>query len=325
MSRILETVQVTNDSSPALRVTAASRRIDGRLVLDGVTLIVARGRSVALLGPNGAGKSSLLRAIAGRLRLDAGEVTVTDAGPADARRRGLIGIVPQDIALYDHLTVRENLEVLGRLAGVPARALNTRVEAALEWAGLRERAGTRVTTLSGGMRRRVNVVAGTLHEPRLLLLDEPTVGVDVDARTRLHEMLRELCRRGMGLLIATHDADEAAALCDEVALLHRGRVLVHDTVPAVIVRAFPNGREVSLTLEAPVPAAACRLLAQLGFTVDAGGAWIGRTAGAFDDVVPVVHQIHAAGARIVETRVAEPSLRAAVATLLTDGREEAAA
>ena len=165
---------------PALSVSDAARRIDARQLLSGASLTVAPGSIVGLLGPNGAGKTSLLRAVAGRLRLDRGDIRIAGLETAAARRQGRLGVVPQDIALYPHMTVRENLGALGRLAGVPGRELPARVDEGLAWARLEDRAGAIVTTLSGGMRRRVNLVAGTLHHPALLLLDEPTVGVDVE-------------------------------------------------------------------------------------------------------------------------------------------------
>ncbi len=315
---------MTDSVTPALRVSDAQRRLDGRAVLAGATLHVPRGRCVGLLGPNGAGKSSLLRAIVGRLRLDAGEVRIGTATPAEARRQGRIGLVPQDIALYEHLSVRENLEVLGRLAGVPAGTLAARVDAGLEWAGLADRAGARVTTLSGGMRRRVNLVAAVLHQPELLLLDEPTVGVDIDARARLHDMLHALRGRGTGLLIATHDADEAATLCDEVAIMRSGRVIAQDTVPALVSRVFGDARQVAVTLETPVPPAARACLAAAGFRSATDGQFVGRTTGTLDDLGPLLHQLRASGAGVRETRVTEPHLAGAVACLLEQPEQVAA-
>jgi ABC-2 type transport system ATP-binding protein len=296
-------------------VHGAVRRIDGRELLAGASLHVRPGSIVGLLGPNGAGKTSLLRAIAGRLRLDAGEVRIAGAAPADARREGRLGVVPQDIALFAHLTVEENLAVLGRLAGVPSASLRARVRDGLEWAGLAERAGAIVTTLSGGMRRRVNLVAGTLHQPALLLLDEPTVGVDADARVRLHDLLGSLRARGMGVLIATHDVDEASVLCDEVAVMAGGRVLTQAPVAQLVRDAFGGERELSLIIEPPVSASSEALLRQQQFRSAGAGRWV-RRGGSASSLDLLQQQLLEAGTRVVETRVSEPQLAGAVARLL---------
>ncbi len=299
----------------ALTVHGAVRRIDGRELLAGASLHVRPGSIVGLLGPNGAGKTSLLRAIAGRLRLDAGDVWIAGAVPADARREGRLGVVPQDIALFAHLTVEENLAVLGRLAGVASASLRTRVRDGLEWAGLTERAGAIVTTLSGGMRRRVNLVAGTLHQPALLLLDEPTVGVDADARARLHDLLGSLRARGMGVLIATHDVDEASVLCDDVAVMAGGRVLTQAPVAQLVREAFGGERELSLIIEQPTPASAEALLQQQQFRAAGAGRWV-RRGGSASSLELLQQQLLEAGTRVVETRVSEPHLAGAVARLL---------
>ncbi len=300
----------------ALTVHDAVRRIDGRDVLAGANLHVRRGSIVGLLGPNGAGKTSLLRAIAGRLRLDAGELRIAGLSPADARRQGRLGVVPQDIALFAHLTVEENLAVLGRLAGVPPASLRTRVAEGLAWAGLLDRAGAIVTTLSGGMRRRVNLVAGTLHQPALLLLDEPTVGVDADARARLHELLRSLRDGGMGLLMATHDAGEASALCDDVAVMAGGQVVVQAPAAQLVRDTFGDERELSLVIEQPMPPSANALLQRERFQSAGDGRWVSRGGGSRADLETVRHRLMDAGIRVIETRVSEPNLAGALALLL---------
>lgn len=224
----------------ALTVFEIARRIDGRAVLAGASLHVTHGTIVGLLGPNGAGKTSLQRAVAGRLRLDAGEVRIAGLSPADARGRGQLGIVPQDIALFAHLTVEENLTALGRLAGVPPPDLRTRVREGLAWAGLENRADAIVTTLSGGMRRRVNLVAGVLHRPSLLLLDEPTVGVDPQSRNAIFSNLETLKARGKGLLYTTHYMEEVERLADRVVIVDHGRVVASDTLEG-LQRHAPAG------------------------------------------------------------------------------------
>ena len=305
------------ESTPrVLVVHEAARCIDRREVLAGASIQVPRAAIVGLLGPNGAGKTSLLRAIAGRLRLDAGEVRIDGLLPPAARRLGRLGIVPQEIALFAHLTVEENLSVLGRLAGVPPAALRERVRDGLEWASLADRSDAIVATLSGGMKRRVNLVAGMLHRPALLLLDEPTVGVDADARARLHELLRALRHQGIGLLIATHDADEAAVLCDEVAVMVNGRVVAQAPIAHLVRDVFGDRREVSLVIEPPVSPACDALLRHERFQPAGEGRWVSRGSAAHADLDVLLRRLAAAGGRVVETRIAEPHLRGAVALLV---------
>ena len=161
---------------PPLEVRGARRAFGADRGLDGVDLRLERGEIYGLLGPNGAGKTSLVRALCGRLRLDAGSVRVFGRDAQDAEARRGLGLVPQQIALYPELTVAENLELLGRLAGLPAGEAGPAVKDALGWIGLADRAASLVATLSGGQQRRVNLAAATLHRPAVLLLDEPTVG-----------------------------------------------------------------------------------------------------------------------------------------------------
>lgn len=301
--------------SAALAVSDVTCRLGTRLVLDGVQLTVQSGSITGLLGPNGAGKSSLLRAIAGRLPSASGTVRIDGLAPDAARRGARLGIVPQDIALFPHLSVRENLEVLGRLAGVPAPDLDARVREGLTWAGLADRAATLVPTLSGGMRRRVNLVAGTLHRPALLLLDEPTVGVDREARERLHDLLRSLRSAGMAMVLATHDLAEADELCDDVVVMARGRVVASGTVAEVVTRVLQGRRHWEVRLGTPVPDAATARLTAQGFREAEPGTWmadLARTAVAPD---ALAHELAALGATVREWRVVEPGLAAAVEAL----------
>lgn len=282
-------------------------------------MTVAKGTILGLVGPNGAGKTSLLRAISGRLGLDAGTIAVEGRSLNDARRRGRLGVVPQEIALYPHLTIRENLSVLGRLAGVPAAMLTARVTSALQWAGLADRANALVPTLSGGMRRRVNLVASTLHDPALLLLDEPTVGVDVDARVPLHELLLALRGRGVGLVIATHDLDEASHLCDEVAVMNGGRVIACDAIDVLVGRAR---REVTITLDSDPHEDVVRLLEAEGFLRLDGRRWL-CDHGGLDHVARIEERLRTASVGLVEARMSTPSLAGAIAAVTRAARESA--
>lgn len=297
----------------ALAVRAATRQLGGRTVLDAVDVTVPRGAAVALVGPNGAGKTSLMRAIGGRLALDRGAIEIDGQPAAAARRAGRIGMVPQALALYPHLTVRENLAVLGRLAGVARGDVAGRVDAALAWTGLADRAASPVQTLSGGMQRRVHLVAATLHQPALVLLDEPTVGVDAASRERLHESLRSLRERGTGMLLATHDLDEAAAMCESVVVLADGRVVAAGSVAALLARAFDTARELVVTAEAPVPAA---VLHAEGFVFSTGTDWVRPMGGEADGLTAVERRLTDAGVVVAALHLRRPTLAGAVARLV---------
>ncbi len=294
-----------------LEVRGARRHYGEGRGLHGVDLSVRRGEIYGLLGPNGAGKTSLIRAISGRLRLDGGSVRLAGGDPRNDRRvRRALGLVPQELALYPELTVRQNLELLGRLAGLGGREARQRTGPALEWIELADRANSAVSELSGGQKRRVNLAASTLHDPALLLLDEPTVGVDLPARERLHGLLRDLRARGAALLLATHDLDQATELCDRVGILVDGALRAEGTVPELVRGAFGAAGELVLTLRAEPEARAREVLTEAGLAagVDAR-IWSGGVPGGVDAVPALLHRLEAAGAAVVETRVREPGLR----------------
>jgi ABC-type Na+ transport system ATPase subunit NatA len=173
-----------------------------------VSLSLGEGELLGLLGPNGAGKTTLIRAIAGRVRLDGGTISLYGHTLEPERPRPDLGVVPQENALYPLLTARENLETFGQLNGLDGKRLRERVAWALEWSGLAERARSPVRTFSGGMKRRLNLACGVLHEPKLVLLDEPTVGVDPQSRESIYDMLGALRARGTSLLLTTHYLEE---------------------------------------------------------------------------------------------------------------------
>lgn len=200
--------------------------------LDGVSLSVGRGEVLGLLGPNGAGKSTTLAVCTGLLAPDAGSVSIGGAGsPRDPGVRRLLGLAPQQVALYGDLSARENLVFLARIHGVhdPVR----RADELLDRVGLLPRARDRVETFSGGMQRRLNLAAAIVHDPPLLLLDEPTVGVDPQSRGAILDLVRRLASEGRAVLYTTHHMSEAERLCSRVAILDHGRVLESGTVDAL--------------------------------------------------------------------------------------------
>jgi ABC-2 type transport system ATP-binding protein len=303
-------------------VSDATRRLAEREVLRRVSVEVARGEVVALVGPNGAGKSSLLRAIGGRLALDAGVIAIAGVAGADARARGLLGIVPQDVALHGHLSVGENLRLWAALSGVPRHDRDERIAHGLDAIGLVDRASARVDRLSGGMRRRVNVLAGLLHRPVLLLLDEPTVGVDDDSRRRLSAWLRALRAGGLGVLLATHDLDEAAAVADRVVVLDAGAVVASDSVSGLVARFCAPAGDLVVHLRA-VAESAARLLAE-GFTRVDERQWVRPSTDAAVDLVALDRHLRTLGIDVAEVGYRRPTLQGAIAAALGAGRSPAA-
>jgi ABC-2 type transport system ATP-binding protein len=202
------------------------------VAVDDVSLRLERGELVGLLGPNGAGKTTTVSMIAGLITPETGEVLVDGErlnGDTDPKKRR-IGLVPQDLALYDELSARANLRFFGALYSLAGDALDKAIASALELVGLADRVNDRVATYSGGMKRRLNLAAGLLHDPDVLLLDEPTVGVDPQSRNAIFENLELLKRRGKALLYTTHYMEEVERLADRIVVIDHGRVIADDTL-----------------------------------------------------------------------------------------------
>ncbi|MBL0926724.1 MAG: ABC transporter ATP-binding protein [Phycisphaerales bacterium] len=220
-----------------LVLTDIRKSFGATVAVDGLSLRVGRGEVFGLLGPNGAGKSTTISIAIGLLPPDSGTVTLEGLGdPRHAAARRHIGVAPQALAIYDDLSAAENLLFIGRMYGIGHRALRGRVADLLELVGLTDRARDRAGTFSGGMKRRLNLAAAIVHEPPLVLLDEPTAGVDPQSRNNLLELVRTLRARGCTVLYTTHYMEEAQRLCDRVAIIDRGRVLAVGTVDELIAR-----------------------------------------------------------------------------------------
>lgn len=292
-----------------LEVRGARRCFGERVALVGVDLELRRGEIVALLGPNGAGKSTLLGVISGRVRADAGEIRIDGEPGHTARARRRLGIVPQSVALFSSLSARANLEIFGRLAGVAGERLALATEAALRWSGLEARAADPVRELSGGMQRRLNIAAGTLHEPPLLLLDEPTTGLDPAARGQIHAALRRLRSAGMAMLLATHDLHEAQDLADRVAILMDGRICALDTPAALIEAQFAGRKELNVLLEHDPDERTRQLLGALGLQATAiQRLWVGVTEDDFQGLAALRMHLRESGVPLLGLRVLEPGL-----------------
>ena len=293
-------------SSPALLVEDASKRFGDTLALASASLTLERGEWLALLGPNGAGKTTLVRSIADRVRLDSGMIELLgkrlDDSPAATAVRNKLGMVPQEIALFPLLTATENLQLWGELSGADRTDLGQRIEWALEWTDLETRRHDRVGTFSGGMKRRLNIACGVLHRPEVVLLDEPTVGVDPQSRERIWEMLGELRSAGTALLLTTHQLDEAQQVADRIVIIDNGRDVASGTFQQLVQDTIGAGRRVSLHLAGPVAA-------PFGFELDET-VLRGSLADVAEELPPLLQRVAAAGGRIVDVEIEAPSLQA---------------
>jgi ABC-2 type transport system ATP-binding protein len=215
-----------------LEVKAVRKTYGSIVAVDSVSFSAASGETIGLLGPNGAGKTTTVAMIAGLTRPDSGEVLIEgkplhgDTDPAKLR----IGLVPQELALYDELPARENLRFFAALYGLDGAPAAKAIDAALDLVGLADRAKDRPGTFSGGMKRRLNLAAALLHDPQILLLDEPTVGVDPQSRNAIFDNLETLKARGKTLVYTTHYMEEAERLCDRLIVIDHGKVIANDTL-----------------------------------------------------------------------------------------------
>lgn len=216
-----------------ISVQKLSKRYGALQAVDQISFSTREGELFGFLGPNGAGKTTSISMIAGLLKPDEGSVSIggIDLWESPAQAKRLLGLVPQDLALYEEFTALENLYFWGGLYGIRRDALKKSAAAILERVGLTERAREPVSRFSGGMKRRLNLAIGLVHEPKLLLLDEPTVGIDPQARNNIMEIIREIARSGTTILFTTHHLEEAEKLCDRIAIMDHGKILQCGSVP----------------------------------------------------------------------------------------------
>ena len=276
--------------TPALRVTQAYKRFGATQALNGAEVVLERGQLLLLLGPNGAGKTTLIRAVAGRVRLDQGQIELLGQKlDGSAGRAGqTLGVVPQEIALYPLLTARENLEVFAAFHGLGGAALAEQVKSALTWTALADRADEPIKRFSGGMKRRLNIACGVLHKPEVVLLDEPTVGVDPQSRERIWEMLDKLKQAGASLVLTTHQLDEAEARGDRIVIIDQGKTIAAGTFRELVERTVGTHRQITLTLDRPLPQPPEGLAAELP---------------------PLLERVRAAGCRVEDVAVQSPTLQ----------------
>ncbi|MDP7018003.1 MAG: ABC transporter ATP-binding protein [Pirellulaceae bacterium] len=220
-----------------IQITELRKSFGSQVAVDGVSFQLLKGETFGLLGPNGAGKTTTINMIVGILQPDSGEIGFAEGlNPRVAAVRRAIGVAPQSLALYTELTAQENLQFFARLYGMRGAQLKERVQWSLEFAGLTDRKRDRVKTFSGGMQRRLNLAAAIVHDPRVIFMDEPTVGVDPQSRNHIFDAIEDLKRQGRTIIYTTHYMEEAQRLCDRVAIMDHGKILDLDSVDALIDR-----------------------------------------------------------------------------------------
>ncbi|MGA8621293.1 MAG: ABC transporter ATP-binding protein [Candidatus Sulfotelmatobacter sp.] len=299
------TSAATCDSPLPLRIKALVKHFGKVTAVDGVTLELRNAECLGLLGPNGAGKSTLIRSIVGRVIPDSGAITVFGAPADSAAARKALGWIPQEIALYPRLTCRENLQSFGRYHGLGGATLAQVIERCLDWSMLADRADELVRNLSGGMKRRLNMAAGLIHQPQLVLMDEPTVGVDPQSRNHIFEMIQKVRGEGMSIIYTTHYMEEAERLCDRVAIVDHGKIIALGTNSDLVQNAFGTRSQV---------------LARFGGSPDPILRWVGERGGHMIDGIAqfaIAHPVEIAslledstkaGLELVDVSLRKPNL-----------------
>ena len=289
------------------------RRFGEIVAVDGVGFGIDAGETYGLLGPNGAGKTTTISMIAGLLERDGGEVTVAGQPMTtrSVRAKGALGYVPQDLAIYPDLSGRENLMFFARLYGMPTAEAKRRTAEVLDLTGLADRAGDQTKQYSGGMKRRLNIGIGLLHRPELLILDEPTVGVDPQSRNAILESVEALSGAGMAVLYTTHYMEEAERLCDRIGIIDHGKLIAEGT-RSDLVGMVGEGDQVRLSATGDLSGAAAGL---------ASRSWV-REAKALDggiglvvenarsELPDILTDVAASGVAVKSVEIHEPDLEA---------------
>lgn len=289
------------------------RKFGDITAVDDVSFTIQEGEIFSLLGPNGAGKTTTISMLSTLLAPTSGDAQINgfSINHDNMQVRKYIGIVPQEIALYDDLTALENLQYWGKLYDLKGRELDQRVEVVLEQIGLSDRAKDRVKTYSGGMKRRVNIAAGLLHKPKLLFMDEPTVGIDPQSRRMILDMVKELNQQGMAILYTTHYMEEAQELSDRVGIIDHGKLIAVGTQEE-LTQQVGETDSIRILTDAmdDLPAIAAKLqgfdeitriiLEESGFTL--------ITNDAESSLAPIINQANLAGAHIKSIEIIEPNL-----------------
>ncbi|HYE46695.1 MAG TPA: ABC transporter ATP-binding protein [Caulobacter sp.] len=309
---------------PILNVWGAEHAYRSRRYLRGVDLTLRAGEVYALLGPPGAGKATLVQAICGRIPLTGGDIALEGHNPRDTPIcRSALGLAPHNLALYGHLTVRENLLTFGRMAGVHGAALRDAVSQTMHLTRIADREHVPVGRLSTGFQRRVNIACAFLHRPRLLILDEPSVGADPVAREALDGTVRDLRDTGVAILIVTHDLELAGDLADRVGFMREGRKVMEGAPRQLITQAFGQEMEILVQLDEDPDSGDEIVLAAAGLERrDKTNVWTTLDAGGYVAAARLDVALRKAGVIPREIRVRQPSLQN-LFTLVADWQQAA--
>ncbi len=278
-----------------LALAGLGKDYGARRAVDAVDLVIEAGTIVGLLGPNGAGKTTTISMACGVITPTRGTAYVDghDVWRDPRKAKRALGLVPQELALYDELSARQNLRYFGRIYGLSGTELAARIDWALGVAGLADRVDDPVSEFSGGMKRRLNLAAGVLHKPKLLILDEPTVGVDPQSRNHIFETVKTLRTEGMTVLYTSHYMEEVEALCDTVAIMDHGRLVAAGTIAELVASHGGEGLDLEVTGDAEAARTAAATLA----SPVAGEGQIVRLP-EVQPLAPVLAAIEATGATI---------------------------
>ncbi len=296
-----------------LECVGLRKTFGARVAVDDVSFAIAPGETYGLLGPNGAGKTTTISMVCGLLGRDGGRVTVQGEAldPGTVKVKAAIGFVPQEIAIYPDLSARENLRFFGKLYGLSGADLDARIERLLDTIGLADRGDERTDAFSGGMKRRLNIALGMLNDPALLVLDEPTAGVDPQSRNAILGTVESLASTGMAVLYTTHYMEEAERLCDRVGILDEGTMKAEGTRRELISLVGEQDR-LRVEVRGDLPAAASATLAVPGVTEavarEGGLDLMARDVRA--SLAEIVLAIDGTGAGILSMEVHEPNLEA---------------
>jgi len=301
--------------SAAIRIQQVSKCFGSTQALDGVDLEIQQGEFFGLLGPNGAGKTTLISALAGLVRADAGNLSVMGHDvQADYRAaRRLLGVVPQELVFDPFFTVRESLKIQSGYFGIGDN--DAWVDEILEKLGLTSKANANMRMLSGGMKRRVLVAQALVHRPPVIVLDEPTAGVDVELRQTLWQFIRRLNEAGHTIVLTTHYLEEAENLCTRIAMLKAGRVVALDSTTNLLRRFSVHS--LRLRTDGVMPAELRQNAAQ-------NGGWWSLPFDGFDEVEPLLARIRAAGCKIDDLVIGKPDLEEVFVRVMQGPRQEQA-